>query len=215
MCPQIACMRGCIITLVAFVWFYGVVSLFHKAILQTQFFIFKNVFHFKIVNFVVLSQMVPSNWGKLRGVWTWTANTESERVCTLTKLGTQVCWREMSSLGVLGVPLILFDHTPTPLLLYGMVGNWPFHIPPLHHYDRFPPGGNITGGNMLGNQHHHNQNCNRHNHDDYQHKPNNQRTDYPQEGEHLSDSSSVWSRHQMFIENYRKNHWNPWTACGS
>ena len=28
-----------------------------------------------------------------------------------------------------------------------MVGN----IPTLYHYDRFPPGGNMTGGNMLGN----------------------------------------------------------------
>ena len=24
-----------------------------------------------------------------------------------------------------------------------------FHIPILHHYDIFPPGGNLTGGNML------------------------------------------------------------------
>ena len=32
-----------------------------------------------------------------------------------------------------------------------MVGNWLCHIPTLHHYDRFPPGGKITGGNMLGN----------------------------------------------------------------
>ena len=31
-----------------------------------------------------------------------------------------------------------------------MVGNW-CHIPTLCHYDRFPPGGNMTGGNMLGN----------------------------------------------------------------
>ena len=23
------------------------------------------------------------------------------------------------------------------------------HIPTLHHYDIFPPGGNMTGGNML------------------------------------------------------------------
>ena len=25
------------------------------------------------------------------------------------------------------------------------------HIPTLYHYDRYPPGGNMTGGNMLGN----------------------------------------------------------------
>ena len=30
-----------------------------------------------------------------------------------------------------------------------MVGIWLCHIPTLHHYDRFPPGGNVTGGNML------------------------------------------------------------------
>ena len=26
---------------------------------------------------------------------------------------------------------------------------WLCHIPTLHHYDIFPPGGNMTGGNML------------------------------------------------------------------
>ena len=30
-----------------------------------------------------------------------------------------------------------------------MVGIWLCHIPTLHHYDRFPPGGNVTGGNLL------------------------------------------------------------------
>ena len=30
-----------------------------------------------------------------------------------------------------------------------MVGIWLCHIPTLHHYDRFPPGGNMTGGNLL------------------------------------------------------------------
>ena len=30
------------------------------------------------------------------------------------------------------------------------------HIPTLHHYDIFPPGGNLTGGNMpVGNRFHH------------------------------------------------------------
>ena len=32
-----------------------------------------------------------------------------------------------------------------------MVGNGLCHIPTLHHYNRFPPGGNVTGGNKLGN----------------------------------------------------------------
>ena len=32
-----------------------------------------------------------------------------------------------------------------------MVGIWLCHIPTLHHDVRFPPGGNLTGGNMLGN----------------------------------------------------------------
>ena len=35
----------------------------------------------------------------------------------------------------------------------GMVGIWLCHIPTLHHYDIFPPGGNMTGGNKLGNRH--------------------------------------------------------------
>ena len=30
-----------------------------------------------------------------------------------------------------------------------MVGMWLCHIPTFHHYDIFPPGGNMTGGNML------------------------------------------------------------------
>ena len=38
-----------------------------------------------------------------------------------------------------------------------MVGMWLCHIPTLHHDVRFPPGGNMTGGNMLGN----------HDYDDY------------------------------------------------
>ena len=32
-----------------------------------------------------------------------------------------------------------------------MVGIWLCHIPSLHHDVRIPPGGNLTGGNMLGN----------------------------------------------------------------
>ena len=36
-----------------------------------------------------------------------------------------------------------------------MVVNWLCHIPTLHHYGRFPPGGNMTGGNIMGNHHHH------------------------------------------------------------
>ena len=36
-----------------------------------------------------------------------------------------------------------------------MVGIWPCHIPTLHHHDRFPPGGNVTGGNLLGNHDNH------------------------------------------------------------
>ena len=32
-----------------------------------------------------------------------------------------------------------------------MVGIWLCHIPTIYHYVRFPPGGNMTGGNMLGN----------------------------------------------------------------
>ena len=86
MCPQMACMRRFILTLFALVWFYGVVSLFCKAILQTKVFIFKIIFHFQNSKFVVLCLMFPSNWGKLklfRGLWTWRANTESEREYTL------------------------------------------------------------------------------------------------------------------------------------
>ena len=33
----------------------------------------------------------------------------------------------------------------------GMVGILLCHIPTLHHNDRFPLGGDMTGGNMLGN----------------------------------------------------------------
>ena len=36
-----------------------------------------------------------------------------------------------------------------------MVGMWLCHIPTFHHYDIFPPGGNMTGGNMLVGHHHH------------------------------------------------------------
>ena len=59
-----ACMRGCIVTLVAFVRFADIVSTFQKTILQFQVFIFKRIFHFQPANFVVLSLMVASNWGK-------------------------------------------------------------------------------------------------------------------------------------------------------
>ena len=33
-----------------------------------------------------------------------------------------------------------------------MVGMWLCHIPTQHHCDIFPPGGNMTGGNMLDNR---------------------------------------------------------------
>ena len=33
-----------------------------------------------------------------------------------------------------------------------MVGICQCHIPTPIHYDIFPPGGNMTGGNLLGNQ---------------------------------------------------------------
>ena len=36
-----------------------------------------------------------------------------------------------------------------------MMVNWLCHIPTIHHFDRFPPGGNMTDGNMLDNQYHH------------------------------------------------------------
>ena len=39
----------------------SVICLFHKAIIQTQVFIFKSIFHFHNVNFAVLGLMVPSN----------------------------------------------------------------------------------------------------------------------------------------------------------
>ena len=32
-----------------------------------------------------------------------------------------------------------------------MVGIWQCHIPTPIHYDIFPPGGNMTGGNLLAN----------------------------------------------------------------
>ena len=35
-----------------------------------------------------------------------------------------------------------------------MVGICQCHIPTPIHYDIFPPGGNMTGGNLLGNQNH-------------------------------------------------------------
>ena len=63
--------------------------------------------------------------------------------------------------GAWGVPLVSSDHTHHPpsslyLSLYmGMVGIWLCHIPTLHHYDIFPPGGNMTGGNMLVGPLHH------------------------------------------------------------
>ena len=37
-----------------------------------------------------------------------------------------------------------------------MVGICQCHIPTPIHYDIFPPGGNMTGGNLLGNQNDHN-----------------------------------------------------------
>ena len=43
-----------------------------------------------------------------------------------------------------------------------MVGMWLCHIPTLHHYDIFPPGGNMTGGNMLVGH------CHDHDHDNDQ-----------------------------------------------
>ena len=36
-----------------------------------------------------------------------------------------------------------------------MVGICQCHIPTPIHYDIFPPGGNMTGGNLLGNHHDH------------------------------------------------------------
>ena len=42
------------------------------------------------------------------------------------------------------------------IIIYVCVGNVTMcHIPTLHHYDRFPPGGNVTGGNLLVGHHHH------------------------------------------------------------
>ena len=40
---------------------------------------------------------------------------------------------------------------PQTLIYMCMVGIWLCHIPTLNHYVTFPPGGNLTGGNMLGN----------------------------------------------------------------
>ena len=45
-----------------------------------------------------------------------------------------------------------------------LVGIWLCHIPTLYHYVRFPPGGNMTGGNMLGNLHHHHLHHHHHHH---------------------------------------------------
>ena len=36
-----------------------------------------------------------------------------------------------------------------------MVGNFLCYFSAIHHYDRFPPGGNMTDGNMLGNHYRH------------------------------------------------------------
>ena len=43
---------------------------------------------------------------------------------------------------------------PQTFIYMCMVGIWLCHIPTLYHYVRFPPGGNVTGGNMLGNHDH-------------------------------------------------------------
>ena len=37
----------------------------------------------------------------------------------------------------------------TSIIYTYMVGMWLCHIPTLHHYDMFPPGENMTGGNKL------------------------------------------------------------------
>ena len=46
-----------------------------------------------------------------------------------------------------------------------MVGMWLCHIPTLYHYVIFPPGGNMTGGNLLWGPHHHHH----HHYDHYYH----------------------------------------------
>ena len=56
-----ACVKGCIVTLAAFVWFDGIVGLFHKDILQTEVFIFKSLFYFQNENFDILRLMVAPN----------------------------------------------------------------------------------------------------------------------------------------------------------
>ena len=64
-----------------------------------------------------------------------------------------------------------------------MVGICQCHIPTPIHYDIFPPGGNMTGGNMLVSRHH-----DRHHHHHYQAEYHHRLVDV---------ASEVWCNHQQ------------------
>ena len=136
MSSQVAFHRGCILTLVAFVWFFSFIICVSQGNINidhtfTKFIIFKILIHHNQVGNVVpcycrfrTEKELPIR-RENKWKWEWKATRSST---SRTDQNRQ--WRQWQKY---------------------MVGIWLCLIPTLHYYDIFPPGGNVTGGNLLGN----------------------------------------------------------------